>query len=135
MPNNDDNRSSKVWIPIKSFRRDVVVVQVTQLQGYRPRYSIEVGRINEDGKIRRHFGIFTLYELGSQVKIRESLGKTIASLVEEAEDWIVRVTQEREEQILEERITSEEKEANRGKPVTRQTGKTQKEREKLKSKA
>jgi hypothetical protein len=120
-----EQRAAKEWVHVKDIQDGNLIVKITELQAYRPRYSIEVGRANEDNKLIRHFGVFVDTHLG-KVSIRESLGARIKLLVEQAESWVIERTQERENVIMQERIDKEQEEADRGKVNTRVTGKTEK---------
>lgn len=117
------------WENAKDFQKDNIIVRVTKLQGYRPRYSLQIGRANEDNKVMRHFGVFMDFANGNAT-LRKSIANDVALLIAEAEAWIEQKTQERESEILEERIYKDTQAANRDKPHTRHTGKTERDRNK-----
>ncbi len=78
---------TKIWDFAKDFDRGNVVVRVTKLVQERPRYSIQLLRRCNDGKMQRHFGVFVTFGDGSPT-LKESIANTVASLIAEAESWI-----------------------------------------------
>jgi hypothetical protein len=100
--NNIDNKKQD-WIHIKSFQSENALVKVNELQSRpRKRYSIEIGRANEDGHLVRHFGVFIDVE-NNQCKLRETISNRVAAVIEEAEEWILQKTQEQEDEIASKR--------------------------------
>lgn len=108
------SREKQTWEHVKSFQDGICVVKVTMLSGYRPRYSFQIGRANEDGGVVAHYGVFVDTALGKST-LRESIADKICKLVGEAEAWILERTQVREDEIIEQRITKEKTQADFGK--------------------
>lgn len=97
------------WVHVKSFQRENALVKVNELQSHpRKRYSIEIGRANEDGHLVRHFGVFIDVE-NNQCSLRESVSDKIASVIIDAENWILERTQAQEDELREKRIAKEVK--------------------------
>ena len=121
---------SKSWELVKVFEDGNLRIRITKSDHHpRPRYSMELTRINEDDKSVRHFGVY-IETSNAQCKLRESIADRVCKLWRQAEDWILEASQIREDEIWNEKRTREEVQANRDKPVVRQTGKTERERHK-----
>jgi len=129
------------WAHVKDIERGGVVVRITSSGGYRPRYSIAVGRFlplpagspeNAEPRFTQHIGVFV--DGQGTLSLRSALALAIGEAVQEAEGWILNECQTTEDSILEDRVKKETKQANFGKPVTKATGKTEREREKRKNK-
>jgi hypothetical protein len=96
--NNVDNKKQD-WIHVKSLQRGNALVKINELQSHpRKRYSIEIGRANEDGHLVRHFGVFIDVE-NCQCRLRETISDNTAMVIREAEEWILQKTQEQEDEI------------------------------------
>lgn len=96
------------WIHVKSFQKENALVKVNELQSHpRKRYSIEIGRANEDGHLVRHFGVFIDVE-SNHCNLRESISDKIASVIRDAEDWILLKTQDQEDELVEKRQAREQ---------------------------
>lgn len=118
---------NKEWEHVKSFQDGICLVRVTMIPGFRPRYSIQIGRANEDGGIIQFFGVFIDTKL-SKCALRESIAESLSTLIKQAEAWILEQCQTREDEILEAKIQKEEASANQGKPSVKHTGKTERDR-------
>lgn len=124
-------RPMNPWLAVKTFERDGIAVLVEKQEGFRPRYSVKIGR-KRDGK----FAPFLPVRLEAQGKVTiHRVHETVKNLLTEAEDWIHNEAQLHENDILESKIANEMKGANHGKPKVRVTGKTQRNRDKRKSAA
>lgn len=109
------------WKIVHGFIDDStgLAVDISQTSDVRPRFSIKVGKRSKEGHM---LPFIPMYSEGVAVK---SIVTTIESLVLKAELWI-------NEKLLEARVEFDLFQASRGKPVTRHTGKTQKNRDKHK---
>jgi hypothetical protein len=125
------------WTHVKDVQRGEVVVRISSTGGFRPRFSISIGRLvaplsgTEDRHVP-HLGVFV--EGQGTLNLRAPVALAIGEAVQEAEGWILNECQRSEDQILEDRVKKETKQANAGKPPTKHTGKTEREREKRRNK-
>lgn len=114
----DNSKKSFSWEHVRDFsdHHTGVVVRVNATDQHRPRYSFEIGRQVDDREyLARHFSVF----VGGQGKVeltRPSLVETITRLVAEAEKFVLERCQEREDEIIEERMAKEKAQMERGKP-------------------
>ena len=92
----------KVWEPAKDFQAGNVIVRVTKLVQHRPRYSLQIVRATDGGKVQRHFGVFMDFANG-HATLRESIANKVAGLVAEAEAWVESEVQKRETELTESR--------------------------------
>ena len=119
-------RAPMKWSHARDFTDNGYCVRVQRSDSTpRPRYSLSMGRVPPDGRFIPFVGIFVQTERG-KVTITP-IDAVFARLLAEAQSWIEGLCQEKEDEL---RIEREEKEANRGKPVTRRTGKTERDRAK-----
>jgi hypothetical protein len=96
---NTTDNTKQDWIHVKSFQKENALVKVNELQSRpRKRYSLEIGRANEDGHLVRHFGVFIDVE-NNQCRLRETISDKISDVILEAEEWILQKTQEQEDEI------------------------------------
>lgn len=116
------------WIVDKDFIKDNIVVRISKTDNFRPRYSYSIGRINEQGNLVSYFGVYIDVEEG-EAKIKKAISNDIFLLVAEAEAYIESCAKMREDEILAQRIDSDEKFTVKGKSV-KHTGKTAKEKAK-----
>lgn len=140
-PQNNTQRAKIEWTHVKDIERGGVVVRITSSGGYRPRYSMAVGRLlplpagapeGTEPRFTQHIGVFV--DGQGTLNLRSPMALAIGEAVQEAEGWILNECQKTEDSILEDRVKKETKQANFGKPVTKATGKTEREREKRKNK-
>jgi hypothetical protein len=128
----NDDRQKQDWLFTKAFQTGNAIVKVNSLEiKPRKRFSIEIGRANDDGKLIRHYGIF-IDVINGKCHLRESVADKIAQVIREAEQWALDMSQVQEDEIIAARIEKEQNDANRGKPPTRHTGKTERDRAKRK---
>lgn len=122
-------RSPLEWNVAKDFTDTSIdsvelCVRVSKTKGQiRPLYSVTIGKlIVVDGATRLvpHLPVFVQ---GTYPVRIVSVGVAVVDLLIRAEKYI-------QEQVEEDRLEAETREANRNKPITRQTGKTAKQREK-----
>lgn len=117
MSDNRANRQRPEWKEGTRFTLDGVTAVVSVSQGFRTRYSVQVGRLREDGSVAPHLPVQT--DGTFQVKVAP-LAKTLLALGEKVEEWISTDTALR----LDERIAREERDAGSGRGEVRVTGKT-----------
>jgi len=123
-----NNRPKIEWVPAKDFEVSGFRVRIQMSKGFRPRYSLSVGRVNQDGKFVPFLPIFV--EGQGKVKIKR-ISTIISELLAASEDWIHNECQIREDQIIEEK---QAREADPHAVVHKHTGKTEKNRLKHKAK-
>jgi hypothetical protein len=117
-----------MWTVIHSISdsSSAIAVVISQSDDKRPRYSIKVckrrAEETQHGTEEHFLQFIPLFTEG--LKIR-SVSTVIFNLLCTAERWI-------EELILNTRIEKDEAQAEHGKPITRKTGKTERERDKKK---
>jgi hypothetical protein len=105
--NTVDNKKQD-WIHVKTFQRGNALVKINQLQSVpRKRYSIEIGRANEDGHLVRHFGVF-IDVVNNKCNLRETISDNTAMVIKDAEEWILQKTQEQEDEIAAKRKSDNE---------------------------
>jgi hypothetical protein len=103
-----------------------------------PVYSVRVGkevtRKKEDGSLEAfvapHIRVYQDRGCMTEARIESPFAAKLSALLHDAEDWIQRDMSLRYEAYLEERREWEQDEAGRGRPKTRRTGKTERDREK-----
>lgn len=78
---------AKIWEHAKDFDKGNVVVRVTKLVQERPRYSMQLLRRCNDGKMQRHFGVFIAFGDGLPT-VKDSIAETVSNLIAEAERWV-----------------------------------------------
>lgn len=99
----------------------------------REQYKLQVGVMLKD-----HNSTLPIFVLGFRPEFKTQNGKValvsraseIADLCKEAEEYAHMTAQYNEDQRMDERIESEKAQSDRGKPITRRTGKTQRKRDK-----
>ena len=124
---NEQNRYARPkteWKEGARFTEEGITLLVSVAQGFRPRFSVQVGREREDGSFIPHVPVSI--DGTFQIKVTP-LSKVLGSLGEKVEEWI----STRAAMQLDDRIAREEKQANFGKHETRITGKTAKKKAKL----
>ena len=126
------------WAPVKTFDKDNVVVRVEKLdvlkQGVEKTfYRVKVGHLNHEKSFIPLLPMFTEGHGKGKITIKR-VAEVVLELVKSAEDWIHNEAQYAEDTRTHSRIEREQKQADRDKPVTRVTGKTEKKRNKLKAK-
>lgn len=119
------------WITAKVFSKGGLTVRVEKLEGWKPRYRLRLGALNERDEFISSILMRLSGEGRGKVEIKR-VHETLASLVVEAQDWVHNEAQYHEDQVMDQRITRELKQAYQGKPNVRMTGKTQRNREKRK---
>lgn len=127
MKNNSRHGLRPEWKEVKRFIDDQFVVAVSVLQGFKPKYSIQVGRLRDDGLITPHIPIHVVGPF--QVKVTP-ITKVVDSLLQMAEEWISSEAALSASDDIESRIEKETRQANFGKQETRHTGKTAKKKAK-----
>jgi len=140
-----------VWKFAKAFLDEDsgVCVEISKAQSHRSatKYSVRIGRLvwkdkNEKGPVQlpkegeEHkitlLPFITAYkDFGSiaHVRLQKSFAEPLARLSHAAEEWIVTEMAASNEEHLEQRREKEMQQVNRGKPVTKVTGKTARKRE------
>src|SRR3989304_1978 len=122
-------------IVIREFTQDNLVVQVQKTLAYHPYYAIIIGTRNRNDPVQINRGIFPLRFEGMG-NIKESPGNldpiTLSALTLDAINFARDCRQQDEDKEMQKRIERENYNANRGKPVTHKTGKTERERNKRK---
>jgi hypothetical protein len=128
----NDDRQKQDWLFVKGVQNGNVLIKINNLEiKPRKRFSLEIGRANDDGKLIRHFGIF-VDVINGKCHLRESIADKVAAVIREAEQWALDMSQQQEDEIIAARIEKEQSDANRGKAPTRHTGKTERDRAKRK---
>lgn len=108
------------WTVKNEFRADGYVVRVTGNDAYRPRYTIQIGRdMPKEGKLGTYLPVYVEDGLGKASLRDGSFAQTLASLIAQAEAWILKVSQEREDEIITSRLARETKDIERGKKSAR----------------
>lgn len=116
------------------FAEDEVIVVVRKSNHHKPRYSLEVNFSHQNNPTsRKKFHNIHWEGRGRITVIR--IADLVASLVAKAEDFIEEAMQKDEDEFMEWKASKEQAAADRGKPVTRTTGKTQRERDKQRGSA
>lgn len=131
MTETTQTRERPSWIDAKTFEDGDYAVRVQKLDVRAPRFSISIGRQRE-GKFIPHLPVMT--EGQGKVTV-QSLYAKIGLLVQQAEVWIQEQVQRHEDERLAYKLQYEERDANRDRPKTRHTGKTERDRNKTKAKA
>jgi len=113
-----NQRPKSPWIICHGFLGDGgIAVDISKTDESRPRFSLKIGKRSAEGHMLPFVPMYT-----DGLKVR-SIMATVNDLLFQAETWI-------SEQVAEARIAYDLEQAKRGKPEARQTGKTQREREK-----
>lgn len=109
MTNEYERSNQATWTHAKEFKEDNSRIQVHVMvqDGFRKRYSYEIGRLNPTGKLVRFFS--AMAEVTNfKVKVRRLDIQILTMLIGQAEDWIEEQCQRREDEILDEKRTREE---------------------------
>lgn len=129
--------AAKPWIVVKDITSDNITVRITAQDGYRPKYSMALGRVlpaREQGGSDRfvpHLAVYSETSLGvASLKWNQEM---ITALFMNATGWILAQCQLREDAIIEEKQEQEQKDANRNKQQTRHTGKTEKNKNRVRT--
>jgi hypothetical protein len=126
------SRPPQVWEVEKDFTDGTsgITVRISVLRGFRNRYSLAIGRMLNDQfstsggrRFVLNVPVFVEVEL-ARVTIRPYID-ILMELVGRANEHIHNAAQLREDEIIEYKQMGESKEANKNKPQTRHTGKTQ----------
>jgi hypothetical protein len=131
-----DRPVSKPWNVVRDFidPETKLCVRITAQNHFRPRYSIAIGRWisppngEREDYLGPHIPMMIDIENGS-VSLRPFV-QIINDLMGQAIEHIHVEAQKREDEILEAKREKELSDANKDKPFTRQTGKTQRTKEK-----
>ncbi len=111
------------WKDGAKFTIDGLTAVVSVTSGFRPRYSVQIGKLRDDGVFVSHIPI---HNDGSfQVKVTP-IAKILTALGEKVEEWISTELALR----LDDRIEHEVKQSNFGRNITKVTGKTAKKKAK-----
>lgn len=130
---------SQPWKVLRDFTDEMsrISVRVTAQENHRIRFSVKIGRLVDqpDSNVQAFIPFIPVYLDIDQGKVtrRDQIEQTIERLMLEAFDFIHVTAQDREDSILEQRISREQRDANRGKPPARVTGKTAREKAKQRS--
>src|ERR1700730_10341311 len=117
---NEYERTASTWTIAKDFMDENTrtVVHVMVQDGFRKRYSYEIGRLNPTGKLVRFFS--AMAEVTNfKVRVRRLDMQILTMLIGQAEDWIEEQCQRREDEILEEKQGREEERLIQEKPVVK----------------
>lgn len=130
--NDLQDKPQPTRITVKEFKQDGIIVQVQKTLTFRPYYALIIGTDNEKtGWMRK--GIFPLYFEGNGKIEGPNLDPdTLTVLMNDAIDYARTCRQEDEDEHIMRMQEREFQEVNRGKPKVKQTGKTQRNREKSK---
>jgi len=129
------NNTSPTRIIVKEFIQDNLVVQVQKTLAYHPYYAIIIGTRNRNDPAQVNRGIFPLrFEgIGHIEDNPNNLDPIrLSTLTLEAINYARDCRQQDEDERMQKQIERESYNANRGKPVTHKTGKTERERNKHK---
>ncbi len=129
-PAGSSSRPPLEWKEAKRFTSadGEVAVAIETTDGFRPRYSVRLGRVRPDGKLAPFLPVKITGDL--QPKLVAFLA-SYSKLLADAEEWISIELGYRAEGDLDRRIVKETQQANFGKPVTKVTGKTAKKKARL----
>lgn len=118
------------WERVKLFTHETTLItaEVSRLPLPTPAYSMAIGRM-VDGKLRQHFHVRRERSLVA-VNLEADYVTVVGALMVQAQEFIVAEMKKDLETYLETRIERDQKNANRGKPVTKVTGKTERDRTK-----
>jgi len=136
--NTQDNTETRNSAPptriiVKEFIQDNIVVQVQKTLAYYPYYALIIGTPNKNNPTQINRGIFPLrFEGVGQIKYADLNPSTLEMLIREALDFARDCRQQDEDERIERQLDREHRDANRGKPNVKRTGKTQRERDKRK---
>jgi hypothetical protein len=118
-------------IIVKEFTHNNLVIQVQKTLTYRPYYAIIIGTPNKNNPGQINRGIFPLRFEGigqiNDVNINLDIFQT---LMQDALSFARDCRQQDEDERIEQQIEREHQDANRGKPVTKKTGKTERNKRK-----
>jgi hypothetical protein len=106
---NDVSRPKPNWKVIKEFEENGILVEVSASDGYRPRYTVRVGRRGERGTIP-----FLQLFVEGQGKVRvRPVADIVARLLDEAEKHVEDLAQQWENEYLEQRIAREDRQVQK----------------------
>ena len=110
------------WAEVKRFVDDDLAVVIESSGGFRPRYSKRLASIRKDGKLSPFIQVRTE---GSAYQAKMvPFADREAALLRQAEEWLGMEIASRVDDSLDQRIAKDTARANFGRPQTRQTGKT-----------
>jgi hypothetical protein len=120
MTDENNNRKPSAWKVVHGFVGDGnLAIVISKTEDARPRFSMKIGKQSAEGHMMPFIPMFA-----DGLKVRSAL-PTLTDLITQAEAWI-------SEQIGESRIAFDLEQARKGKPETRRTGKTERNRNKHK---
>lgn len=101
----------KDFTPAEDPEKLYLVVRVSASKGFRPRYSIQVGRLGKDesgsaGRVFNHLPIFTRGQ--GRIEIIR-VAKALTELIKEAEDFVHNAAQYNEDLAIEARQSKEKR--------------------------
>ncbi len=121
------------WSIVHTIKNELYCVEISRLNLRLPKYSYKILSLSKDKKTDKEVGIpfisliLESVDIGS-VRIRGSHpSELLYNLMQQAEEWVITTAALA---IQEDRIEREMQQANRDRQVTRQTGKTERERQK-----
>lgn len=116
---------------IKEFARDGVIVQVQKTLGYRSRYALLIGVKFKDKPdwLNKFLPLSFGGEGRGKVELLGPNPGVIEALIRDAQDYACDCKQQDEDERIEAQLARENRDANRGKPQVRHTGKTERRRE------
>ena len=123
--NNDRKQKRKFEPPtfVKEFAGERVAVRVAAKSGHRPLFSLHLGAIVRDADPKKppryYSGINVRTSITNARVSIQSIRDEVNALLTEAEAWIEEKSQERENEILDEKIAREERDLARNKPKVR----------------
>lgn len=122
------------WVHATEFVAGNLIVIVKKLPVNRPKFSIEVSYKLDSNGTTKNVRFIPLRTTG-QGKIQvETVSQDLVKLMQQAEEYVLNEAQKAEDIYIAYKIVREQRWMNKGKPETRTTGKTQREREKRKQK-
>jgi hypothetical protein len=126
----NEDRFKPTWKDIHTIRVGDIRVTIRASDHRRPRYSFDIGfamydyQTGEERGITRHHSV--RFEDGIKAKMQNSIADQIQQAVLVAESFITELVQK---DTIDWRAQHDVEQANRGKPQTRHTGKTERHRE------
>ena len=125
MQNGNSRRPKPEWSVVKKIDDGMFAVWVSALQTFVPRYSIQMGRLRDDGTLST---FIPLNIDGSfSITFKSPPARAFTPLLEKAEEWILTEAASRVEDRVDRDIA-----AAHG-PQMKKTGKTARNKEKLKT--
>lgn len=115
---HNENKKKYSWTVLKDFTDSAVdiTVRVQANDAYRPRYSIQVGRIKNEF-LAPHLPIYIEVTHG-KISGLSDYTEIVSRLMREARAYICEVAQKREDEIMTEKIAKEERLTVKAKPAS-----------------